>query len=43
MGAGPGAALRRAERWLAPRSIRAFAVDRDAELLAQAGPFAPGP
>lgn len=34
LGSGTGVALRRATRWLAGRSIEAFAVDRDAGLLA---------
>jgi len=41
LGSGTGVALRRVERWLAPRRIAAFAVDRDAALLGKAGPFSP--
>jgi SAM-dependent methyltransferase len=33
LGSGTGAALRRVRRWLAPRPIHAYAVDRDAALL----------
>jgi SAM-dependent methyltransferase len=35
LGSGTGVALRRATTWLAGRPIEAFAVDSDAELLAQ--------
>ncbi len=34
LGSGTGAALARVRRWLAPRPLRAYAVDRDAALLA---------
>jgi SAM-dependent methyltransferase len=37
LGSGTGAALRRVAGWLAPRPIRAYAVDHDAELLERAG------
>jgi SAM-dependent methyltransferase len=33
LGSGTGVALRRAARWLAPRPIRAFAVDADPRML----------
>ncbi|MBA2448593.1 MAG: class I SAM-dependent methyltransferase [Chloroflexi bacterium] len=36
LGSGTGVALRRAARWLAPRSIDAYAVDTDPALLAAA-------
>ncbi|MCC7369758.1 MAG: hypothetical protein IT306_15125 [Chloroflexi bacterium] len=38
LGSGTGAALRRARAWLAPRPLEAYAVDRDAALLALATP-----
>jgi SAM-dependent methyltransferase len=37
LGSGTGAALGRARRWLVPRKLVAYAVDRDADLLARAG------
>jgi SAM-dependent methyltransferase len=36
LGSGTGEALRRVRRWLAPREIVAYAVDRDPELLVHA-------
>src|ERR1043165_2729291 len=36
LGSGTGVALARARRWLAPRPIIAYAVDRDVGLLDQA-------
>jgi SAM-dependent methyltransferase len=36
LGSGTGAAIGRVRRWLAPREIVAYAVDRDADLLARA-------
>jgi SAM-dependent methyltransferase len=38
LGSGTGVAIERARRWLAPRRIVAYAVDQDADLLAQAQP-----
>jgi SAM-dependent methyltransferase len=38
LGSGTGMALERARRWLAPRPIVAYAVDRDADLLARIAP-----
>jgi SAM-dependent methyltransferase len=39
LGSGTGAALGRVRRWLAPREIVAYAVDRDAALLERATAF----
>lgn len=41
LGSGTGAALARVRRWLAPRPILAYAVDRDAELLTRAAASSP--
>jgi SAM-dependent methyltransferase len=37
LGSGTGVAIRRATAWLAPRTLRAYAVDDDPTLLAQLG------
>ena len=38
LGSGTGVALDRVRRWLAPRQIDGYAVDRDADLLARIPP-----